>query len=163
MKIQNSPTKSLAVGLVASAALLGAASAAVKPNSESPTRAAIETANEQFMSAVQRADAPSIAGMYTQDAEIFPPLGITVHGRRAIEEYWQGVLDMGIAKVVVATDEVVPLDDFACEVGTYTLHDSSSSPIASGKYMTIWKREGGQWRVHRDMGNLSMAHRDGAR
>jgi len=28
--------------------------------------------------------------------------------------------------------------------------------VTNGKYVVIWKRDGGQWRIHRDIWNTSM-------
>jgi ketosteroid isomerase-like protein len=46
--------------------------------------------------------------------------------------------------------------DMAYEVGKLTLKGEDGTVLDSGKYVVIWKRENGQWRLHRDIWNTSM-------
>jgi ketosteroid isomerase-like protein len=39
-------------------------------------------------------------------------------------------------------------------MGRYTLY-AGDNDVDKGKYVLIWKREAGQWRIHRDIVNSS--------
>jgi len=41
-------------------------------------------------------------------------------------------------------------------VGTFTLKGKGGQELDAGKYIVIWKREDGQWKLHRDIFNSSL-------
>ena len=119
-------------------------------------RSAIEAANSQFVAAFAKGDVAKIASMYTADAQAFPPNSDVVRGRAAIQKFWQGVVDAGIKSATLTTLEVEARGDWAHEVGTYTMSVEGGKQADHGKYLVIWKREQGQWQLHRDIWNSSV-------
>ncbi|MFN2131069.1 MAG: YybH family protein, partial [Anaerolineae bacterium] len=75
---------------------------------------------------------------------------------QAIQAFWQAVLDAGIKEARLEIREVEAHGDTAIEVGEYTLHGEGGAELDAGKYIVIWKREGGQWKLHRDIFNSSL-------
>ena len=122
----------------------------------SEVRTAIAAANESFMAAVKRGDAAGLAALYTEDGQVLPPNGDFVTGKGAIQTFWQAVMDMGIKEAKLEIVEVEGHGDTATEVSTFTLRGEGAQVLDKGKYMIIWKREGGQWKLHRDVFNSSM-------
>ena len=118
-------------------------------------RAAVEAGVKQFMAAFNRADAAGLAAMYTANAQVFPPNSDIVTGREAIQKLWQGVMDSGIKGLTIATLEVQGSGDMGYEVGKYTLMGEGGKVLDTGKYIIIFKRENGQWKLHRDIWNTS--------
>jgi uncharacterized protein (TIGR02246 family) len=118
-------------------------------------RDAIAAANEKFMAAVSRGDAAALAALYTENGQLLPPNSDFVRGRQAIQTFWQGTMDMGIKTATLEIVEVEGHGDTAIEVSTYILQDEGGQVLDKGKYIIIWKREGGQWRLHRDIFNSS--------
>ena len=41
---------------------------------------------------------------------------------------------------------------FLIETGTYEMKDDKKNVKDKGKYVVIWKQEGGQWKLYRDIG-----------
>ena len=117
---------------------------------------AITAANKTFMATFERADAAGMAGHYTENGQLLPPGGDFVKGRPAIQAVWQGFMDMGIKAVNLETIEVEGHFNTATEVGKYTITGEDGKVIDTGKYVVIWKRERGQWRLHRDIWNTSV-------
>jgi ketosteroid isomerase-like protein len=76
-------------------------------------------------------------------------------GKEAIQAFWQATMDMGIASGQLEIREVEQHDDTAIEVGTYTLHAQDGTGLDAGKYIVIWKRVKGDWKLHRDIFNSS--------
>ena len=124
-------------------------SVAVEPSSE------IEGANRRFMEAFGRGDAASVARIYTSGAELLPAHSDFVAGTSAIQNFWQGAMDMGIQEVILETLELEPHDDTAYEVGRFTLKVAGGQLADTGKYLVIWKRDGGSWKLHRDIWTTS--------
>jgi uncharacterized protein (TIGR02246 family) len=122
----------------------------------SEVRDAIAAANENFMDAVKSGDAAGLAVLYTENGQVLPPNGDFVTGKGAIQMFWQAVMDMGIKEAKLEIVEVEAHGDTAIEVSTFTLHGEGGQVLDKGKYIVIWKREGGQWKLHRDIFNSSM-------
>ena len=124
-------------------------SVAAEPSSE------IGAANHRFMEAFGRGDAASVAQLYTSGAQLLPANSDVVAGTSAIQSFWQGVMDMGIQEVILETRELEARDETANEVGRYTLKTAGGQLADNGKYLVIWKRDGGSWKVHRDIWTTS--------
>jgi ketosteroid isomerase-like protein len=43
--------------------------------------------------------------------------------------------------------------DVAHETGSYRITGPDGKVLEKGKYTVIWKRDGGQWKLHRDIWN----------
>ena len=125
------------------------------PSVAAEPRSEIEAANHRFMEAFGRGDAASVAQLYTSGAQLLPAHSDVVAGTSAIQSFWQGVMDMGIHEVILETREVEPHDDTAYEVGRYTLEVAGGQLADTGKYLVIWKRDGGSWKLHRDIWTTS--------
>lgn len=97
-----------------------------------------------------------------QEGQVLPPGGDLVIGQQAIQGFWQAVMDMGIKEASLETGEVEGHGDTAIEVSTYTLRGEGGQVLDEGKYIAIWKQEGGQWKLHRDMLNSSLPAPDTA-
>ena len=118
-------------------------------------RVAIETVNQQLMSALARRDSAAIAKLYTEDGQVLPPNKEVIAGHQSIAQFWQGIMDSGIRDVELKTVEVVEHDDTAYEVGNYAIKGEKGGTLALGKYVVIWMWEEGQWKLHRDIWNSS--------
>ena len=116
----------------------------------------IHEANERFQAAIRAADSATMPLLYTRDAKVLPPNADEVSGTQAIERYWQSFFELGIAGAQPVTEEVIPMGEYALEVGHYSVFDAAGSPIDRGKIMVLWKNEDGVWKMHRDTWNSSV-------
>jgi uncharacterized protein (TIGR02246 family) len=120
-------------------------------------RAAIEAANKGFEAAFARSDAPGVAALYTAQAQLLPAHSDVVTGAEAISRFWQAAFDSGATGVSLVTLEVEGYGDTAIEVGRLELRGADSQVLDQGKYIVIWKKEGGVWKLHRDIWTTSVA------
>ena len=118
-------------------------------------RAAIRAVNKMFCSAFKRASAAEIAALYAVDGQILPPNGDTITGTNALQEFWQGAFDMGLKEAKLESSEIDVFGGTAVEVGRYAIAAAGGVEADRGKYITIWKNHGGQWKLHRDIWNSS--------
>lgn len=131
--------------------------ASPSPSAQSgDVRAAIETANAKFGAAWGSKDAAAMAALYTANATLLPPNSARVTGSPAILEFWKGALAGAPARGKLTTGEVEAHGDTAHEVGTYELSGADGVVVDKGKYVVVWKREGSQWKLHRDIWNSDM-------
>jgi uncharacterized protein (TIGR02246 family) len=121
---------------------------------QTEVRAAIETVNRQLIDAFRRRDAAGCASLYTAHGAMLPPNADIAWGRQAIQAVWQGIFDAGLTDFRDETLEVESAGDLAYGMGRYTLY-AGENAVDTGKYVLIWKREAGQWRIHRDIVNSS--------
>lgn len=115
----------------------------------------IHLGNERFMQVVREADVTTAPSLYTRDGIILPPNAEAVRGSEEIALFWEGFTELGITEARPVTLEVIPMGDYALEVGEYTLF-SQEDVIDRGKIMVLWKTEDGVWKMHRDTWNSSI-------
>ena len=121
-------------------------------------REALTSANQHFMDAFKRGDAAGISALYTDEAKLLPPGNQMVSGREAIESFWRGAMNMGIKEAKLETVGVEAEGNLAYEVGRFALKvepEGGEGTTVTGKYVVVWKNQGGTWRLHADIWNTN--------
>jgi len=142
----------------AAVVLVGVGVCACQPPQAVPpadVTADIRTADDQFGAAFAAQDAAALAALYTARAQLLPPNSDFITGQEAIQTFWQGVMDAGVAGATLTIEEAVGTDSMAVEVGRYELSAADGSTIDEGKYIVWWQRTPAGWRLHRDIWNSS--------
>lgn len=147
---------------------------ACSPQDEQRVEAAAETAAEETQEAVETAateakqaimelertwsqkvaekDTAWIAARHAANARTMPPNAEPVVGRDAIAAWWGDMVGTEGLEISwePAEAHVSGSGDMAYDVGTYemTLPDGSTD---SGKYLVVWVKEGGEWKIAADM------------
>lgn len=116
----------------------------------------ILAAEKTFMDIYRQGDAAGMAALYTENGQLMPPNSDFLTGPPVIQEWFQGIMDMGIKDIKLETLEVERHGDTASEVGRYTLEGEGGQVLDQGKYVVNWKQEADQWKLHRDIFNTSM-------
>ena len=116
----------------------------------------IVIANEHFMMDFAKGDAAGVAALYSEDAQLLPTNSEIITGHEAIQELWQGAMDMGVKTAMLETVEVEGMGRLAYELGKYKLYADDDLVLDQGKYIVIWKRTDSQWRMYRDIWNTSI-------
>ncbi len=118
-------------------------------------QAAIAEANAAWEAAWNAGDGAGIAALYTDDAMLLPPGGEPIEGREAIQAFWQTAVESG-TQAALKTSELEIHGDLATEVGSYVDTGADGAHVDHGKYMVMWKKVDGNWKLHRDIWNSSM-------
>ncbi len=121
----------------------------------SDIRTHIATANSKLMGAFKRGDALAIAHLYMSEAHLLPAHSDVVRGTAAIRTFWQALIDMGLKEATVETVELEAHGETAIEVGRYRLFADGGAVADQGKYLVVWKHDGGTWKLHRDIWTTS--------
>ncbi|MEK7793203.1 MAG: DUF4440 domain-containing protein [Candidatus Hydrogenedentota bacterium] len=111
--------------------------------------AQIEAANRAFKEAFEKGDAAAVASCYTKDAQVMAAGMESVTGTASIEKYWKAAMQPGVT-FTLTTLEVEQHGDTAIEGGRVDIFASGNS-VDQLKYIVIWKRIDGQWKLHRDI------------
>jgi ketosteroid isomerase-like protein len=111
---------------------------------------------EQFSAHLMNGDGEAIGLAYTEEARIMVSGRDIIEGRPAIRDYWT---PRGPAKTVY--HEIFPVEititgetayDFGRYMGTTVKEDGTVVPW-KGKYVIIWKKVVGEWKIHVDIWN----------
>jgi ketosteroid isomerase-like protein len=133
----------------------GAAQAAARgPEGADALRHIVDELNRKAIADFEKGDMLAVARGYADDATIYFPRGKKVHGREAIDRYWQGL--KGAKAWKLETTEVGGTREAIYEVGKSTLTtevDGKESTYVCD-YVVIWKRQkDGSYRAHTDIFN----------
>jgi uncharacterized protein (TIGR02246 family) len=118
--------------------------------------AEVTTAVGVFMEYVNRGDLEKMLAMYSDDASILPPSGNSLYGRAAFTPFWQHMLEnVGFTNVkytierldLLAEDTVAEMTHFNVDIAGRT---------TQGKYVVIWKKQQGQWKLYIDIFNVAI-------
>ena len=117
---------------------------------------AIKEADEKFMALYRQGNAAGIAELYSEDAVLMLPGADFVRGKEGIQATFAGFMAMGIKALVFDVIEVDQCAEKAIEMSTYRLLGVDDQELDHGKYIVVWKREQGEWKLHRDIFNSSL-------
>jgi uncharacterized protein (TIGR02246 family) len=134
---------------VSFAALLCVHASAVRSED---VRAAVEAGNRAFIAAILKGDAKAAAALYTEDAKLIAPSSEIASGRPAIAAAWQKVIDGGVKDLTLSTVVVESAGDLAYEDGLVKVVGRNDE-VTTGRYVVVWKRRDGGWKLHRDIWN----------
>lgn len=118
---------------------------------------AVMAAIEQYRQAWINSDTSAALARISNDIRILISGIPDIAGREATRKLF--VDEMATYRIPVLTlnhQDVIVRGDLAIDIGTYeeTQMPSSGVPIhGRGRFMTIWRREGGEWRIVRYMLN----------
>ena len=124
-------------------------------------RTTINEDNKKFGEEFSRGDATALGAHYAVDAESLPPNGEPVKGRDVIASMWAGTIKMGMKSFTATTTDLTGDDEVLAEQGNYQIAAANNQVVDKGKYIVIWKKEEGKWKIHRDIWNTSMASTGG--
>ena len=134
-----------------SVVLLVAAACITRPANADTVRSDIDAADAQFSAAAAKGDGAGLAALYATDGQVLPAGSDPIKGSQAIQKFWQGALDSGIAGIGLTTVEIYGHGPTATEVGQYELRHKNGKVLDHGKYIVVWRHEGGKWKLLRDM------------
>ena len=155
--IHNHPILSLLVVMLALPFMVSCEKAAKDTTAEDSR--AIEAASAQWVDAFNQGDAAALAALYTEEAKLLPPNSQMIVGREGIQAFFQGSFDAGEADVQLTVIELSVSGDIAHVVGkyTFTMQPEEGEAISdNGKYVEIWKRENGSWKMDVDIWNTNL-------
>ena len=114
------------------------------------TAAEIAAVSSRFLKLFAANDVAGIAECYTEDAQMMPANMAPVRGRAAIESVFKFTHVPGHT-LDFSTEELELYGDTALELGSYVRRQDGGGPVDHGRYMVVWKRVSGAWKIHRDM------------
>lgn len=98
-----------------------------------------------------RGDAMRAAANYADDAQILAPGHLPIEGKQSITAFFKSNIDKYISLGNYTAWSVVR-GDLAIEQGVYNVRNVRvGENVESGKYIRVWKKIDGAWKLYRDM------------
>ena len=92
--------------------------------------------------------------LYADDATLLPPNAPAVHGKPAIQEFWQAFLAAGVSDVILETGDVRASGDLAYGIGKYGF--TAGGARQEGKYLVVYQQQAdGSYKAIADMFNAN--------
>jgi ketosteroid isomerase-like protein len=116
----------------------------------------IIAATKAFSKAYMDGDFETIANSYTMDAKIFPNNADIISGRKAVKERWMLGAETKILHHEIIPLEITFLGEYAHDYGYFEGKSENKDGSISnwrGKYVVVWKKEDGNWKMYLDIWN----------
>jgi ketosteroid isomerase-like protein len=115
----------------------------------------IEAANLAITEFVAKGDSVGLASAYTPEGSLMLSNIPSIKGKDKLISFWSSFTQSG-AKITLTTLEVWGDENFIAEEGLLEIKTKEGAQIDKGKFIVLWKKEGGKWKVHRDMSNSDL-------
>ena len=112
--------------------------------------------NNQFTKAHITGDTTFLNNIFTQDAKAFPPNSDVVTGRSAIAAVNSQWVNFDIKEFREETTAFYGNEDYLIDEGNYYVRYGKDNTIDKGKYLNVWKKEDGDWKIFTNMWNTNM-------
>jgi uncharacterized protein (TIGR02246 family) len=121
---------------------------------------AIKDLNARWVRMIAAKDTAGIYELYASDALYMAPNAQALGGRPGVAKAWSGFYAMKGSSLSFRPTKVVVAQagDLAYDVGTFTFGmDGPRGRIEDkGKYLTVWKKQDGAWRIAAEMYNSDL-------
>ena len=104
---------------------------------------------------VRRGDSTAMAAHYSSDAIVMPSNSEPVKGNDILS-FWGGALRMGVKDLKLDITDISGGGDMYAETGNLELFGADNKLLDKGKYVVVWKKEDGSWKMYRDIWNSNL-------
>jgi ketosteroid isomerase-like protein len=116
----------------------------------------IEIKSKAFAKALINGDSATLVNSYTTDAKLFPPNEPMVEGKAAIGKLISQYLKYGIKEFYDSTTAAYGNEDNVVEEGYLFMGDAKGNTMDKGKYVEVWRKENGEWKLYTDIWNTNL-------
>jgi ketosteroid isomerase-like protein len=116
----------------------------------------IEAANQALVEFMAKGDSAGMASAYSKDGLLMLNNMPSVKGNDQLATVWGSFIRAGVSKLTLTTLEVWGDENFVTEEGLFEIKTKEDAPIDKGKYLVLWKKEDGKWKLHRDISNTDL-------
>jgi ketosteroid isomerase-like protein len=114
----------------------------------------LDSINAKFSEQIASGDSVALASHYWPDAELLLDNSEVVKGNDILSA-WGSAIRSGIKEMTLSTTDITGSPTFLIETGNYEMKDGNKSLIDRGKYVVIWEKRNGEWKLYRDIGSTS--------
>ena len=118
-------------------------------------KAEIEEANRNYMELFANKNSVGLANTYTVDAKLMNAGNPSVVGKTNIQKAWNDIVNSGLTRIDLKTENVFGNEELIAEEGIVTLF-AKNDTVGVEKYIVLWKKEDGKWKLFRDIFNSNL-------
>ncbi|MEB8330230.1 nuclear transport factor 2 family protein [Flavobacteriaceae bacterium KMM 6897] len=115
----------------------------------------IVDANKEFSVLFAANDSIGLSKLYTQDAKFMNNGAPAVTGRKNIQSAISGLMNSGVSSANLTTIDVWGMENLITEEGELSLFVEDAE-VYKGKYIVLWKKVDGKWKLFRDIFNSNL-------
>jgi len=115
----------------------------------------IDSINLRFSNEIAAGDSVALASHYWQDAQLLLDNSEPVNGDKIINA-WGEAIRFGMKSMNFTTTDLKGGPNFIIETGSYEMKLDKNLVIEKGKYIVVWEKRNGDWKLYRDIGSTSM-------
>lgn len=116
-------------------------------------KAHIVKMNEGYSERFMSNDTAFYMARYCADAEVYSPEMPAIKGREAIRKFFYNDGNNKEAKIDLPAGNFYGSEELVVEEGTYSFPDGKGGSFDKGKFIALWKKEDGAWKLFREIWN----------
>jgi ketosteroid isomerase-like protein len=117
---------------------------------------AIRKKTDAFTAAHISKDTAYLNGIFTKDARVLAPNMDVVQGRKAISRLNEEWVNYGIYQFEEVSTHLYGAGNYLVDEGNYFMIYGPDSTSERGKYVNIWKKVNGNWKIYSNIWNSSL-------
>jgi len=116
----------------------------------------IEATDSMFVDLMNKGDATRLAECYTVDALLMMPNKPSIEGRTNIQSAMMDFIKSDATKMSIRINNVWGDEEALISEGTIFFHTKEGQVADRIKYITVYKKEDGMWKMFRDCFNSDL-------
>ncbi len=124
-------------------------------NDDETVKSYIRNEGSNFEEEVRRGDTAAMAAHYASDAMVMPDNSEPIKGKDILG-FWGAALRMGVKEVKLDITDISGGGELYSETGNLELFGADNKSLDKGKYVVVWKKENGSWKMYRDIWNSNL-------
>jgi ketosteroid isomerase-like protein len=115
----------------------------------------IEAADQEVINFILSGDSVGAANAYSKEGTLMADNMPALAGVDKISAFWGGFSKIA-GGLTLTTLEVWGDENFITEEGVFEVKGKDGNQLDKGKYLVLWKKEDGKWKLHRDLSNSDL-------
>ena len=120
-------------------------------------KAVLDSMNVHYHDRFRDSTPAYFAARYTSDALVMAPEMPRIQGIADITAFYWNKGESQTTSLDIKGEEVSGSESEVTEVGNYRVLDDEGTDMDKGKFIAIYRNEGGAWKVHREIWNSDMS------
>ncbi len=113
-------------------------------------RPVIESRDAEFSKYILEGDSVALANMYTKDAQFGTLTGAEIPP--ALGKWVRNAIKNDSRNITFKTNTLIADDELLIETGTGEIKNDAGEIKSTFRYLVVWKKEDGVWKLYRDIG-----------
>ncbi len=138
--------------------LLGSVATSVRATELSADEAEIRRQDHLWGEAVAKQDASLVISLYADDAIVLDPDAPARRGLAEMRTIWADLVKVPGLGIAIVPEKITIIGDVALDFGRFeltTTPEGGQPQTQVNKYLTVWRKLGGHWRVIYDAWNTN--------